>query len=262
MEEVKLKICSNELQSWDTLWKWEWFLRDYWETKWRDELKDWKKSISEVLQKINPKKILDVGCGFGLKSVIVSELGYNVEGFDGSPTAIKNAPTFAKEHNQKIRFFRCLFEDLSKKAKTKYDCVFSDQFDWIESKETMTKLAKGIYSVLEGGGTFIFTGTAKNKADLQKEKKEDLKEMGKFGLHPAVTKNKIKVREIEVYEEAPDRLIGNRIFLVEEKGKTRAEIAKMFHLYKWTFNDLSKVLKNAGFKKIIKTKKGFGLAIK
>lgn len=262
MKEVEVQVCSNEMESWNTLWKWEWFLRDHWETKWRYELREWKKNMQEILKKINPRKILDIGCGFGLKSVIISEMGYNVEGFDGSQTAIKNAPTFAKEHNQKIKFFRCLFEELPKKIKTKYDCIFSDQFDWIESKEIMKKLADGIYSALESGGTFIFTGKVKTKSDLQKEKKKDLQEMGKFDAHPAIIKNKIKIREIEVYEDAPDRLIGNRIFLIEEKNKTKMEVAQMFHLYKWTFNDLAGVLKNAGFKRIIKTKKGFGLAIK
>ena len=262
MEKVNIKVCSDEMESWETLWKWEWFLRDYWKTKWRMELKDWKKNMQKILKEINPEKILDVGCGFGLKSVIVSEMGYNVEGFDGSPTAIKNAPTFAKEHNQKIRFFRCLFGELSKKSKTKYDCVFSDQFDWIESKETMRKLAKGIYSVLNEGGVFIFNAGIKTKNEFEKIKQKEFKEMGKFDVHPAVEKEGLKVREIEVYEDAPDRLIGNRIFLIEKNNKTRMEIARMYHLYKWTNKDMFGVLKSVGFKEVKDIKKGFALAIK
>lgn len=37
VKPVKVKICKNEKESWDTIWKWQWFMRDTWQHDFRKQ---------------------------------------------------------------------------------------------------------------------------------------------------------------------------------------------------------------------------------
>ncbi|MDI6691477.1 MAG: hypothetical protein QME50_06405 [Candidatus Bathyarchaeota archaeon] len=38
MTKVEIHVSANESEAWDILWKWLWFTRDVWETKyWKEE---------------------------------------------------------------------------------------------------------------------------------------------------------------------------------------------------------------------------------
>jgi 2-polyprenyl-3-methyl-5-hydroxy-6-metoxy-1,4-benzoquinol methylase len=62
----------------------------------------------------------------GYKTVLFAKAGYEAEGSDASATAIKYAPKLAEHEGVSIRFFRARYEELDRKCKRKYDCV------WIE----------------------------------------------------------------------------------------------------------------------------------
>lgn len=129
---VKVHICPDEKQSWDTFWKWSWFTRDVWISEY------WKKTetalhpLFSLLSKLNVKSILDCSCGFGFKTVMFAKMGYEAEGSDASSIAIKYAPQLAKEQGVKIRFFCSFYKELGKICERRYDCVYSDYFDEIK----------------------------------------------------------------------------------------------------------------------------------
>ena len=69
------------------------------------------------------KRVLDVGCGGGILSESMAQLGAEVTGLDQSQIAIKIAQLHAKESNLSIDYKLLNIEEFLKKNKTKYDVI-------------------------------------------------------------------------------------------------------------------------------------------
>jgi len=252
MEPVKILVCSSEEESWDTIWKWMWFLKETWKSNFREEIN--APALHSLLNKLQVKSVLDCSCGLGKKTVCFAEAGYEVEGSDASKVAIKYAPQFASEEGFNIRFFQSSWEELAEDCKRKFDCVFNDAFDWIRTRESLLKSAKGIYSVLRESGKFVFGVPIAGSRNIQKELKKSMddvwKRQGRFEILPPYEKNGIRLTAIWVYDKVRDGIRENCIHLIEEDDKVRAEIASYVDLYRWTWKDYAKVLKEAGFNKV------------
>ena len=107
------------------------------------------KPLLPLLSKLEIETILDCSCGLGFKTIALAEAGYNTEGSDMSPIAVKYAKKLAEERGLRIRFFCSRFEELAKRSRKKYDCIYSDYFDELADPETLQKSAKGIHSALK-----------------------------------------------------------------------------------------------------------------
>lgn len=76
---------------------------------------------------------------------------------DGSSVAVKCAPRLAKGNRLNISFFRSSWKDLGVRCKRTYDFVINDYFyERDRSAQKMRDTARGIYSVLDKGGKFVF----------------------------------------------------------------------------------------------------------
>ena len=69
------------------------------------------------------KKVLDVGCGGGILSALMAQLGAKVTGLDQSDIAIKIAQLHSKENNLSIDYKLLNIEDFIKKTKIKFDVI-------------------------------------------------------------------------------------------------------------------------------------------
>lgn len=265
MSKIKIHVCSNELESWDTIWKWKWFTRDVWENVYWKEEQATLRPLFPLLHKLNIKSILDCSCGLGFKTILFAKRGFEVEGSDGSPNAIKYAPQLAKEKRVKIRFFLSRYEELGEKCKRKYDCVFSDNFDEIETYKYMKVAAKNIHSILNNDGKLIFSALPPHfsRKDLKKVIEKEWRKRKRFDVDAPYEKDGIRVTRIEVNEKTSEGILENNIFLIEEHGVLRVEIASIMNpRIKWTWKDYYKVLKEAGFSEVYSTKENFAVAIK
>ena len=265
---MRVSIYKSEESSWNTTWKWWWFIKDTWSAEaWRDN-RIALKPLFPLLLKWKVRSILDCSCGLGFKTVLFAEKGYDVEGSDASVSAIKYAPKLAKERGTNIRFFRSRYAELGKRCKRKYDCIWSDNFDELRSLRILRSSAKGIYSVLKKGGRFAFCGALPewSKSDLEHKIEKEWKKRTKFHFNPPYEKVGVKVINIEVAEKVPEGILENQIFLIEEKGVMRVEISSIRNpRIKWTFQDYVDVLKGAGFRRVEYFKRGaqiFNMAIK
>ena len=74
--------------------------KDYWENCWRDEnqeelvrylagYKDYRDQTIDIFKEHRVRKICDAACGFGAYSLAFASNGFEVSGFDISPTAIE-----------------------------------------------------------------------------------------------------------------------------------------------------------------------------
>ena len=253
MNPVKVRICPDEERSWDTIWKWSWITRKVWMREHWEETRAALQPLLSSLPKLRVKSILDCSCGLGFKTVVFAKNGYEVEGSDASATAIKYAPRLAEEEGLKIRFFRSRFEELGKNCKRKYDCVYSDYFDELGAHAALKASAKGVYSVLKKGGKFIFCSFPPDwtKSDLKKQIERVWKRRKQFIVDLLVEQDGLRVTHIEVGNKTSKGILEHHIYLIEEKGKMRAEVASIMNpRVRWTFRDHVEVLKEAGFKKV------------
>jgi len=247
---VKVTICQNDESSWDTSWKWFWFTREQWISKSWEENKIGMKPLFSLLPKLKVRSILDCSCGLGFKTVLIAKMGYEVEGSDGSAVAIKYAPQLANEEKLNLRFFQSRWEELDKKCNRKYDCVFSDYFDETKTLGMLKASAKGIYSVLNDDGKFIF-GSLPHDTDLKELIEKEWKKRKRFDIRPPCEKEGVRVTTIEVLDKTLEGILENRIFLIEEQGEMRVEIAFVMNpRIKWRFQDYDEVLKEVGFRKV------------
>jgi SAM-dependent methyltransferase len=77
---------------------------------------------------IRPKsRILELGCGVGLHSRLLADLGMSVTGVDVSPAGIKKARQY---ECKEVEFHFSDAADFLKSAKTKYAVVFARGMSW------------------------------------------------------------------------------------------------------------------------------------
>lgn len=261
---VEVHICQDEEQSWDTLWKWLWFTREVWISEYWKETKKALSPVFSILPELHVRSILDCSCGLGFKTVMFAKMRYEVEGSDASAIAIKYAPKLAEEQGLRIRFFQSRYEELSKNCNRRYDCVYSDYFDEIGTRRTLRASARGIYSVLKDGGCFIFCGVPPEltKSDLKKLIEQEWRKRNRFEIDPPLEKDGLRVIHIEVDDKTSEGILENHIYLIEEGGLMRVEIASVMNpRIKWTFQDYAEALKEAGFREIESIERGETLII-
>jgi 2-polyprenyl-6-hydroxyphenyl methylase/3-demethylubiquinone-9 3-methyltransferase len=68
-------------------------------------------------------KVLDIGCGGGLVSVPIYNMGADVTGLDASENNIKTAKAYAKRKNLDIKFVHSEIESL--KSREKFDVILA-----------------------------------------------------------------------------------------------------------------------------------------
>ena len=106
--------------------------------------------IVELIKKIKPKKILDLGCGNGATANYLAKLGNDITGYDADEGGIEQAK---KGGNAK---FKCIsiYEEPPENHE-KFDLVISCEV--VEHLFLPRKLPKYAYKVLDDNGTFIIT---------------------------------------------------------------------------------------------------------
>lgn len=108
-----------------------------------------------------PGHILDIGCGTGTLTGIMSGLGHQVTGIDASPDMVLNA----RNHHPAIDFL--VMDACDIPWENTFDIVFSNAvFHWISNQK---KLLSSIYRALKPGGKLIAEmGASGNIERIQK----------------------------------------------------------------------------------------------
>lgn len=108
------------------------------------------------LQNVKPKSMLDMCCGTGTMSEFMHREGFELEGFDLSPTMIEQARLKAERKKLPIRFEVADAADVD--MGRKYDAVFCffDSLNNITDEEQFQKALICASEHLESGHSFIF----------------------------------------------------------------------------------------------------------
>lgn len=119
----------------------------------------WKgeKQLIEKYFKHNAS-VLDLGCGTGRTTLVLSDMEYKVVGIDITPNMIDNAGEIAKAKGRDIVYEIGDATQLRFVDQT-FDCALFSNQGWtqIPSEGKRTKALEEIYRVLKPGGYYIFT---------------------------------------------------------------------------------------------------------
>ncbi|MFA5332933.1 MAG: methyltransferase domain-containing protein [Candidatus Nanoarchaeia archaeon] len=140
-------------------------LAEEYDKKWKNYLDAESSALFYFIKELrkSAKKellILDVGCGVGLLSKILSEKGFQVKGIDFSGEMIK----YAKINAPLARFKKIDFFAYS--SKEKYDGIVLSSFIHLFPKEEMSNILKKITSLLLPEGV-VFIATTYHETPSQ-----------------------------------------------------------------------------------------------
>ena len=255
MNDTPTLTTYTGARAWDNIWKWVWFARDQWLGTFRSHKEGSRRSLSSLLGKLKVKTVLDCSCGLGFKTIMMTEMGYSVTGCDRSATAVKHAAQLAAGEGLDIEFFKASWDSLGETAR-RYDCVYCDAFTWIPTRGAMLRAAKGIVAALKPGGVLIFMGPHEwpDGSNNRRLTDEQFKHQGAFEALPVCERNGVSLTTMIAREKTPDGILGSRIHIVDDHGKTRIEVARALDVIKWTWQNCHDVTLEAGFRKFYSVK--------
>ncbi|MBH72020.1 MAG: Ubiquinone biosynthesis O-methyltransferase [Alphaproteobacteria bacterium MarineAlpha6_Bin6] len=120
--------------------------------------------INNFNKPLNNKKVLDIGCGGGLISELLSKKKANVTGIDENIYNIKQAKNHAKISSLKINYLNKSLNSFNKKNKQKYDLILC--LEVLEHVENVEESLEIISKLLKTNGTLILSTINRNLKSL------------------------------------------------------------------------------------------------
>lgn len=112
-----------------------------------------KRRVLELLDEVNGKRIIDLGCGNGNFSSVLAERGASVVGIDSNKDMIEEAKE--KNKNDKTRFFIGRVDSLPEKIEGGFDIGLSLLVALHLDREGFRRFIEEANSVMGAGGRFI-----------------------------------------------------------------------------------------------------------
>lgn len=123
---------------------------------WSKRIEREKTFLLEEMAAAPCRRLCDLGCGTGEHSRFFHESGFDVVGLDNSPTMLEKAREF--EAGKSLRFVEGNLMDVKARVGTGFGGAISlgNTLVHLTSHEELEKAIKGVASVLERGGIFLF----------------------------------------------------------------------------------------------------------
>ncbi len=200
---------------------------------------DRKKDVA-ILNKLIKKykkskgdKLLDVGCGTGLEDKYLKR-DYQVTGID----LHQGVRDFAQKRNPEINY---IIGDMRYfRLNEKFDIITCfDAMCHLQNYRDLKAALKNFYNHLNKSGILIFYI---DEQFLKEHYKED-----KIVINQK-TKGPSKVILIEIYHKKSNRIEGNVVYWIKEKGKTRIEVLPTDYLGFFEVRKIKQILNKLDFK--------------
>ena len=116
--------------------------------------------IDNTVDGLNGLSVLDLGCGGGILSEAMANLGANVTGIDPAERSIKVAKIHAEKSNSDVNYLCGSSETLAKSMYESYDVVTC--MEMLEHVTSPEKEIEACSSLLKSGGTLIVSTINRN----------------------------------------------------------------------------------------------------
>lgn len=191
-----------------------------------------EKNFFETLKnKYNFKSALDVGCGTGAHSIILSSLGIDTIGIDPSLGMIEKAKLNAKNYNN-IKFYQETLEQHSERNQNKYDAIFfmGNGLAHITEKTKLNNFINSLKNMLSENSIFVFQILNYDKIFIEKEKIiniRDVKDKLYIRFYDFLDNNKINFN-ILIIQKENSNILKHKLISTSLYGYTYSEILKLF----------------------------------
>jgi SAM-dependent methyltransferase len=151
-------------------WNWSLAQEEYWRTP-SDELYP----VAFRWRDIGYKKVLDLGCGVGRNSIFLSQMGFEVDAFDLSPTAIEELTGKIERLKLKIRTKMGDMLELPY-ANEYFDSILAFHSIYHTDMQGLQNVIREMKRVLVDGGEIFFTLNSKRSPSLKNPKNKIIDE--------------------------------------------------------------------------------------
>jgi ubiquinone/menaquinone biosynthesis C-methylase UbiE len=116
-----------------------------------------RETISLLVEQYGIKSAVDAGCGSGLYSIIMAQLGLQVVGADISGALLKRAKENAKKLKANPKFILASFQNLKDELEDKYDAVFclGNSIPHLLTRQELDESLLSFFTILKKGGMAI-----------------------------------------------------------------------------------------------------------
>jgi 2-polyprenyl-3-methyl-5-hydroxy-6-metoxy-1,4-benzoquinol methylase len=194
----------------------------------------------KIIEDNSLKNGIDVGCGTGFHSILLSRLGLNLIGIDPSSKMIEIANKNKEQSGENVNFFCTDLSGFVRSHKTKFDAVFcmGNMLPHILSRKSLDVLFKGFFKILSDDGIVITQTLNYNKILHCRERIVNIKEVG----------NKIFIRFYDFGEE----LVRFNILILTKDNSVWSHRLLTTELYPYRLSDFINIAKQNGFSSIRK----------
>ncbi len=113
--------------------------------------------IKNIIEKYDIKNALDAGCGTGVHTIILTELGVDTIGFDASPEMLARARENARNAGTELKLTEARFENIPENWHGKFDAVFclANSLVGVETEARLLQALQSFHRALKPGGRAI-----------------------------------------------------------------------------------------------------------
>ena len=238
-------------EEWAVHWKWEWFKTGgYDPPRFRRGYAGRScRFLAELLMKHGCDSVLDCSCGCGPKTIVLSEMGYDVMGTDFCGFAVEKARALSRRLGLDIPFVEASWQELSAKLDRTFDCVVNDALAWEPSRAGLEAAAAELAGVLEPGGIVVFQAAVEGSGPESRERcyAQAEESIERFTVRGPFQRGRTRMIQVTVRRLLADGIEVTDLYVVEERGKVSLEHATLAELFRWSWDDLVAAFAAAGF---------------
>ena len=239
--------------SWDIHWRWEWLINNEWPT---DRLLDSHAArsvehLAPLLGDLGVRRVLDVTCGFGLKSILLAGKGFEVCGSDISAVAIERAHRLAQREGLNVELKEAPWSRVDQAwGRERFDCVLCDALSWTPTEAILSRACASFWKVLGANGVLVWSGAPVGEPDRDSEELALETYRGKpaFEAHgPWRLANGQSVLRIVSRELDGEAVVVHRAYLAPQGESVALEVSSLPEPTCWSWSRMWGILAAAGF---------------
>ena len=247
---------TDNAADWETLYRWEWFRRAQWRPTFREQKRGTFGGSCEAFRRIVAElgggPVLDCSCGFGLKTIVMKEMGLDVTGSDRCASAVVKARELARlEGHDDIDYLVSTWSELPERTDRRFIAVFNDALSWTLTRNAFEASLRGFLGALRPGGALVFMGAPEGSpADPKQRRKlllDTFASQPKFRIEWTHEDAGTRCTALAFRELGDDFFDEHHVYVIEEAGNQRIETATIRQPVTWDWPVLVEMFDKAGF---------------